>query len=165
MNAQHLKMTPAPAVAGLLKPFLAARGWTPPGDDAWLARMAATLQERAKTLVDLLDQAAYYFSDDVEIDPAAAAKHLAKANPQALRDLRDALAALEDWSLATIEAAFKWTLERHALALGKLAQPVRVALTGGTVSPGIYEVAEIIGRDRCLARLDHALPLVGTAAA
>ena len=165
VNAQHLKMTPAATVAGLLKPFLAARGWTPRGDDAWLARMAATLQERAKTLVDLLDQAAYYFEDDVAIDPAAAAKHLAKASSAAIRDLRDAIAALEEWTLGTIEAAFKWVLERHGLALGKLAQPVRVALTGGTVSPGIYEVVEILGRDRCVARLDHALPMVGTAAA
>src|SRR5262249_32081716 len=140
VNAQHLKMTPPSEVAELLKPFLAERGWTPPGDDAWLARMAATLLERAKTLVDLLDQAAYYFSEAVTLDEAAVAKHLAKANRDALRDLRDALAALDDWTTAGIEAAFQGVLARHSLAMGKLAQPVRVALTGGTVSPGIYEV-------------------------
>lgn len=161
VNAQHLKMTPAATVAELLKPFIAARGWTVPGDDAWLARMAATLQERAKTLVDLLDQAAYYFSDGVTIDPAAAAKHLAKASPVALRDLREALAAIPEWSAAAIESAFQAVLGRHGIGLGKLAQPVRVALTGGTVSPGIYELAEVLGRERTLARLDAALPLVG----
>ena len=161
VNAQHLKMTPPSEVAELLKPFLAERGWTPPGDDAWLARMAATLLERAKTLVDLLDQGAYYFSEAVTLDDAAVAKHLAKANRDALRDLRDALAALDDWTTAGIEAAFQGVLARHSLAMGKLAQPVRVALTGGTVSPGIYEVIEVVGRDRCVARLDRVLPLIG----
>ena len=162
VNAQHLKMTPASVIASLLKPFLAERGWTPPGDDDWLARAAATLQERAKTLVDLLDQGAYYFSDAVTIDEAAAAKHLAKGNRNALRDLRDALAALDEWTVAAIEVAFQAILARYGLALGKLAQPVRVALTGGTVSPGIYELIEVVGRERSVARLDRVMPMVGT---
>ncbi|MBX3028003.1 glutamate--tRNA ligase [bacterium] len=162
VNAQHLKMTPPSLVAELLKPFLAERGWTAPGDDAWLARAAATLQERAKTLVDLLDQGAYYFSQAVTLDPAAVAKHLAKTNPDALRDLRDALAALEEWTAPAIEAAFQSVLARHGLALGKLAQPVRVALTGSTVSPGIYELVEVVGRERSIARLDRVLPMIGS---
>jgi glutamyl-tRNA synthetase len=161
VNAQHLKMTPPSAVAALLQPFLAERGWTPPGDHEWLARMAATLLERSKTLVDLLDQGAYYFTDAVTIDPAAAAKHLAKANADALRDLRDTLAALDDWTTPGIEGAFQAVLARHSLAMGKLAQPVRVALTGGTVSPGIYEVIEVVGRERSVARLERVLPMVG----
>jgi glutamyl-tRNA synthetase len=163
VNAQHLKMTPPSAIAALLTPFLAERGWAVPGDDAWLARMAATLQERAKTLVDLLDQGAYYFTDAVTLDEAAVAKHLAKASPDALRDLRDALAALDDWTAAGIETAFQSVLARHALAMGKLAQPVRVALTGGTVSPGIYELIEVVGRERSVARLDRVLPMIGAA--
>ncbi len=162
VNAQHLKMTPPSAVAALLPPFLAERGWTPPGDDAWLARMAATLLERAKTLVDLLDQGAYYFNEPVTLDPAATAKHLAKANRDALLELRDALAALDGWTTAGIEGAFQSVLTRHNLGLGKLAQPVRVALTGGTVSPGIYELIEVLGRDRTVGRLDRALPMIGS---
>jgi glutamyl-tRNA synthetase len=67
--------------------------------------------------------------------------------------------------VSAIEAAFQAVLARHNLGLGKLAQPVRVALTGGTVSPGIYEVAEVIGQARVVARLDAALPLVGGTAA
>ena len=101
----------------------------------------------------------------VTIDPAAASTHLGKANRAAMRDLRDTLAALPEWNLAAIEAAFQGVLSRHGLALGKLAQPVRVALTGGTVSPGIYEVAEVVGQARVVARLDAALPLVGGEAA
>ena len=124
-----------------------------------------TLKERAKTLVELVDLAAYYFLDEIAIEPKAAAKHLAKANRQAVGDLRAALAALPTWDAASIQQAFESVLARHQLALGGLAQPVRVALTGGTVSPGIFEVADVIGRDRVLARLDAALPLIGPGAA
>jgi len=165
VNAQHLRQTPTRELAQLVKPFIAERGWTVPGDDAWLERMVATLQERAKTLVELVDLAAYYFSDDVTIEPAAAAKHLGKANLEAMRDLRAALAALPDWTTESIKQAFEAVLARHHLALGKLAQPVRVALTGGTVSPGIFEVAEVIGRTRVLERLDRALPMIGASSA
>jgi glutamyl-tRNA synthetase len=165
VNAQHLKRTPVAEVARLVKPFIAARGWTVPGDDAWLERMVATLQERAKTLVELVDLAAYYFVDQIAIDPAAAAKHLSTANPGAIRDLRTTLAALPTWTSASIQHAFESVRTRYELSLGALAQPVRVALTGGTVSPGIFEVAEVIGRERVLARLDLALALIGGAAA
>jgi glutamyl-tRNA synthetase len=121
----------------------------------------ATLQERAKTLVELVDMGAYYFADDIALDPAAAAKHLGKADPAVLRDLRAGLADLPEWTLAAVQSAFEAILARHQLALGKLAQPVRVALTGGTVSPGIFELATVLGRARVLARLDRALPLAG----
>ena len=162
VNAQHLKRTPPAQLAPLLKPIIAERGWTVPGDDRWLAGMATTLQERAKTLVELVDQAAYYLSDSITIAPEAAAKHLARTSPAVFADLRAALAALPDWTTAAIQPAFESVLARHQLSLGKLAQPVRVALTGGTVSPGIFEVAALLGRERTLARLDAAAPLVGT---
>ncbi len=161
VNAQHLKRTPSAELAQLVKPFVAGRGWTVPGDDAWLARMVATLQERAKTLVELVDLAAYYLRDEIAIEPQAAAQHLRTANPEAMRDLCAALAALPTWTAESIQPAFESVLGRWQLPLGKLAQPVRVALTGGAVSPGIFEVAEVIGRERVLARLDRALPLIG----
>ncbi len=161
VNFQHLKLLTADELAQAVKPFIAARGWAVPGDDAWLARMVVTLQERAKTLVELVELARFYLLDEIEIDAKAAAKHLAKANPEVMRALRDGLAGLSRWTLADIQAAFEGVLARYELALGKLAQPVRVALTGGTVSPGIYEVADVLGRERVLARLDRALPLVG----
>jgi glutamyl-tRNA synthetase len=161
VNFQHIKLATPLELAAACKPFIDARGWPTPGDDAWLARAVATLQERAKTLVELLDQARFYLCDDIDIDPAAAAKHLGKANPDALRDLRQALAEIAEWNAAAIQSAFEGVLARYQIGLGKLAQPVRVALTGGAVSPGIYEVIDVLGRERTLARLDRALPLVG----
>jgi glutamyl-tRNA synthetase len=78
-----------------------------------------------------------------------------------LTELRTELARLDEWTPDAIQRTFEQIVARHEIGLGKLAQPVRVALTGGTVSPGIYEVAHVLGRARVLARLDRALPLVG----
>ena len=160
VNAQHLKRTPVAELARLVKPFIATRGWTVPGDDAWLGRMVATLHERARTLVELVDLGAYYLCDEINIAPRAAPL-LRAANAEAMRDLRAALQAQPTWTAASIRTAFDAVLDRRQLSLGALAQPVRVALTGDTVSPGIFEVAEIIGRERVLGRLDKALPLTG----
>jgi glutamyl-tRNA synthetase len=157
VNFQHLKLMAPAALAEAIRPLVRARGWTPPGDDAWLARVVALLQERAKTLVDLADQLRCFVCDDVEIDAKAAAKHLAGADTAALRELRDRLATLSEWNAAAIERAFEEIRERHQIGLGKIAQPVRVALTGGTARPGIFDVVELVGRERAVARLDHAL--------
>jgi glutamyl-tRNA synthetase len=115
VNAQHLKKLPLPELAQLVKPYIAARGWPVPTDDAWLARMVATLQDRAKTLTELVDLAAYYLHDAITIEPEVAAKHLAKANADALRDLVAALAALPTWDAAAIQSAFESILQRYGL--------------------------------------------------
>jgi len=161
VNAQHLKMLTQAQLAQEVKPFIAARGWPVPGDDAWLEKMVATLQQRAQTLVELVDQARFYFCDDIAIDPQASAKVLAKANAAALHALRDELAGIAEWSGGGIQVAFETIMQRCELKLGALAQPVRVAMTGGTVSPGIFELLEVLGKSRVLTRLDHILPLIG----
>ena len=160
VNFQHLKSLPTTTLAAAVKPVIEARGWQIPGDDAWLAAMVATLQERAKTLVELVDAAYYYLQDDLAVDEAAVDKHLRTASSDVLSDLRTALADLATWDHDSIHGAFDGVLAKHQLKLGKLAQPVRVALTGGTVSPGIFELAAVLGRDRVLRRLDQAIELV-----
>ncbi len=160
VNAQYLRaLTPA-ELAVAARPFVERAGLPVPGDDAWLGKALATLQERAKTLVEVVEQGRFYLTDDVTVDPAAAAKFLKPEIAPALRSIRDALARAPDWSHAAIEAAFNEVLAAHELKLGKLAQPVRVAVTGTSASPGIFEVLEILGRDRTLARLDAALAMV-----
>jgi glutamyl-tRNA synthetase len=156
VNFQHLKKLSLSELAQTVKPLLAERGWPVP-EDAWLEKMVATLQERAKTLVELLERAEFCLREDIEIDPKAAEKHLAHADPRPLRELRDQLADLADWNAASIQQAFDQVMTRHGLKLGKLAQPVRVALTGVTASPGIFEVADLLGRRRTLKRLEQAL--------
>lgn len=155
VNFQHLKSLSRTELAQAVKPFLAARGWPLP-DETRLEKMVATLRERARTLVDLVHRAEFYLRDEIEIDPAAA-KHLAQADPRWLTDLRDELAAVNAWNQESIEMAFATVLKRYAIKLGRLAQPVRVALTGGTASPGIFEVIEVLGKERTLRRLGRVL--------
>jgi glutamyl-tRNA synthetase len=102
-------------------------------------------------------------SDDITIDPKAAAKFLKSEIAQPLRELAAGIAALpEECAESAVQAVFEQLLARFGLKLGQLAQPVRVALTGGTVSPGIYEVIAVLGRSRTVERLNRALALINT---
>ena len=162
VNFQRLKATPPEELARLLVPFLESAGLPVPADTAWLTRVVATLRDRAKTLVELAEFCRFYLVDRIEPDPKAAAKHLTAAVAPALADLDARLAALPAWDEPAIEAAFQATIGAHALKLGQLAQPVRVAMTGGTVSPGIYEVLAVLGRERSLARLRRAAATIAS---
>ncbi|HXR25968.1 MAG TPA: glutamate--tRNA ligase [Candidatus Binataceae bacterium] len=158
LNFHYMKARPLEQLAREVRPFIAQRGWTVPGDDAWMCRMIATLRERAKTLVELVDFASFYLNDAITIDPKAAAKFLKPEVAEPLQALADALAALDgEFTEAAVQAIFEGVLTRFSLKLGQLAQPVRVALTGGTVSPGIYEVIAVLGRDRTVTRLRGGL--------
>jgi glutamyl-tRNA synthetase len=148
---------PLEQLAREVRTFIARHGWSIPGDDVWLCRMIATLRERAKTLVELVDFATFYLNENIAIDPKAAAKFLKPEIVEPLQSLADALAAVEgDFTEGAIQTVFEKVLNRYNLKLGQLAQPVRIALTGGTVSPGIYEVIAVLGRDRTVARLRAA---------
>jgi glutamyl-tRNA synthetase len=158
LNFHYLKERPLPKMVQEVKPFIARRGWPIPGDDAWLERAIATLHERAKTLDELAEFASFYLKDDIDIDPKAAAKFLKPEIAEPLRALADEIDAQGgEVSEASVQAVFESVLSRFNLKLGQLAQPVRVALTGGTVSPGIYEVIAVLGKRRTVERLRKAL--------
>ncbi len=161
LNFHYLKERTPAQLAREVRPFIEKRGYTIPGDQAWLEKMVATLRERAKTLVELVDFAHFYLSDEIQIDPKAAAKFLKSEIAEPLKLLVAELAALgEGFGDATIQTAFESVLTRCNMKLGQLAQPVRVALTGGTVSPGIYEVIAVLGRERTVSRLTKALAAI-----
>jgi glutamyl-tRNA synthetase len=171
VNAQHMKMADDATLAAALLPYLASAGaqeWPL----EYLRRVVVLLRERARTLVELAAQAHVFVSDDIRYDAQAAAKFLGETERRHIDAARAELEALDSWEAATIEAAFHHVIERTGLKLGKLAQPVRVALTGGTVSPGIFEVCAILGKERTLARLaaatsgarDGTLPLAAESA-
>ena len=164
LNFHYIKSMPAADLAQAVRPFVVEKGYTLPSDDGWLPRMVVTLQERAKTLVELVEMAQYYFGDTVELDAAAAAKHLRPETAAPLQAVRAALAALAEWTVESIHGAFETVTAQFDLKLGKVAQPVRVAVTGGTVSPGIFEVLDVLGKERTLERIDRALALTGAGA-
>jgi glutamyl-tRNA synthetase len=161
LNSHYLKTRPLEQLADEIVPYIQAKGYAVPQDKAWLQKMIRTLQERAKTLVELVDSAVYFLTDDFPLDEKAAKKFLTGEIAAPLKSLLEKLSALDDFSEAGIEPAFSAVLQEHGLALGKLAQPVRVALTGSTVSPGIHEVIDVLGKERTLKRLRTALKSVG----
>ncbi len=163
LNADHIMATPVPDLARRLRPFLDALG-VDAADGAKLEKVAKTLAPRSKTLVDMAAQALFYYRDPEEYEPAAAKKFLQPAAAEAVRALMEAMEKLEDFSQAALEGAFHAVMAATGLKLGKIAQPVRVALTGRSASPGIFEIVEIIGRERTLARLRKALDCIAAAA-
>jgi glutamyl-tRNA synthetase len=157
LNSHYIKSRPLPQLANDIIPFIEARGYPVPKDMDWLEKMAATLKERAKTLVELVEQAHFYLSDDISIDDKAAKKFLVAEIKEPFNSLIQKLSDLDDYSEGAIQQAFTEVLEQTGLSMGKLAQPVRVALTGTTTSPGIHEVIAVLGKERTLKRLNTAL--------
>jgi glutamyl-tRNA synthetase len=111
------------------------------------------LKERAKTLVELADSAGYLFAQrPLEIDEKAAAILDADAR-SILSKAADALASVSDWTAQETEAAVRTVAEAAGLKLGKVAQPLRAALTGKSTSPGVFDVLAVLGREESLARI------------
>ncbi|MES2600062.1 MAG: glutamate--tRNA ligase [Pseudomonadota bacterium] len=111
------------------------------------------LKERAKTIVELIDSANFIFADrPLELEPKAAAV-LTPDTRQLIGELRSALETVSPWAADTAEAAMRTFAEAKNLKLGAIAQPLRVALTGRTTSPGIFDVLAVLGRQTCLDRL------------
>jgi glutamyl-tRNA synthetase len=121
---------------------------------AQLLQAMPGLKERAKTLVELIDNANFIFADrPLAMEPKAEAL-LTPETRALIGRIRPALAAVEPWSAATTEAAMRVFAEANNLKLGAVAQPLRAAMTGKTTSPGIFDVLAVLGRNECLARLD-----------
>jgi glutamyl-tRNA synthetase len=152
-----LKERPLSQLANDVIPYIVAKGCPVPQDKSWLERMVKTLRERSKTLVELVDSATFYLTDDISIDEKAAKKFLTPQVRGPIAKLIERLTALDDFAEANIEQTFSAVLQEMGLSMGELAQPVRVALTGSTVSPGIHEVIAVLGKERTLRRLSSAL--------
>ncbi|MGH6793829.1 MAG: glutamate--tRNA ligase, partial [Methylocella sp.] len=120
---------------------------------AKLCAAMSGLKERSKTLVELLDGAKFLFADRPLVLDAKAASILDAGGRAHVAGLIPRLAALEDWNAASLEAAVRGYSSEAAVKLGDAAQPLRAALTGRAVSPGIFDVLEVLGREESLARL------------
>lgn len=163
LNGHYLRHADVKRVAELLIPFLRMRGMLDveaQPDRAWIERLVLAFRERAQTLVEMADKAAPFFQESVTMDQEAVAKYLVAAVRPALIKLITALEGMSTFEHDAIEQRFKTVLAETSLSMSKLAQPVRVALTGGTVSPGIFDVMVLLGRDRAIARLKKAIDLI-----
>ena len=161
LSQHYLKTLPRDALFAELGPFLERLVGHPVDRSPELERLVDLLRERSHTLVEMAQLARFFLVDDVAYDAKASEKHLRKDIEPVLAALHDRLVALGDWSTPTLEAAFDEVRAAHGdLALGKIAQPVRVAITGGTVSPPIFDTLEVLGRDRSVGRIAEALHFV-----
>jgi glutamyl-tRNA synthetase len=163
LNQHYIKEMPRDELIRELLPFLEAEADGKVDVTPGLERLVDLLRERSKTLVEMAQQARFLICDEIRYDEKAARKHLQAAIRPVLQDLCAALADLEEWSEASIEAAFSRVRAAHDdLAMGKIAQPVRVAVTGGAVSPGIFETLVALGRERSVNRIADAVAFLGT---
>jgi len=163
LNFHYMKNRPLDQLAEDVIPFIEAKGYPLPQERAWLQKMVSSLRERAKTLVEVVDLAHFYLSDDLRFDEKAVKKFLTPEVRELLKKLCQLLEKARDFSEKSIEEAFTSILAEENLQLGEIAQPARVALTGSTVSPGIYEVISILGKERTLNRLRAALGKIESA--
>jgi glutamyl-tRNA synthetase len=166
MNAEYIKNSPPEAVARALVPFLQRAGLLDEAEAVpheWLVQLVVLVRERAKTLLEMVDWVKPYFGEMVIWEEDAAKKFLTPAIAPALRKLLDRFVACPGFSKQAWEEQFKRLVEEEGMKMGQLAQPVRVALTGRTASPGLFDVMEVLGRDRTLSRLRQSLMRAETA--
>ena len=150
LNADHIRATSVRQLAPRVLPFFKEKAYDV-SDDAYIAGVIGTLHTRSKTLVEMAEGAHFYFRDDVRpYDEKAAKKFFKPEIAPVLARLAQGLESLDDLAEKTQEGAFKKVMDETGLGFGKIAQPVRVALTGTTVSPGIFEVIEVLGKTRVL---------------
>ncbi|GLI52345.1 glutamate--tRNA ligase [Thermodesulfovibrio yellowstonii] len=160
LNSEYIKLTPEEKLLELVKPFLIKEGYLKEDetlDKDWACRAIKSLKERCRTLKELAHAMRYYILDYIDIEPKAKEKYINAETIPILREVTEKLAVLEEFTQERIEKIFMDMVNEKGLKLGQVAQPVRVVMTGSTVSPGIYEVLEIVGKEKTLKRLRRVI--------
>ena len=156
LNQQHMIKAQPKDIVPQLRWHLARIGIYSQ-DDALLEGIVLSQRERAKTLKEMAENSRFFFSEEITIDAKAAEKHLTADAKALLGELRTRFASITEWSAPAVHAVLEGLANEKSLGLGKVAQPLRVAVTGGTVSPPIDATLALLGQARTLARLDRAL--------
>jgi glutamyl-tRNA synthetase len=156
LNQQHMVRAAPASLVPHLRAQLQRLG-VDSTDQALLEGVILAQRERAKTMKEMAHNSRFFFTDNFELDPKAAAKHLAGDSLLLLSKVRERLGALDVWDAAGIHAALNDLATQLGAGLGKIAQPLRVAVTGTAVSPPIDATLALLGHARALARIDAAL--------
>lgn len=165
LNGRHLAETPTDALLPAVRRRLEAVPDVDAGrvsDDAWMTHLVDLLKVRARTLDEVGEQAVAYVTEAFPFDEKAVAKHWGKEPEAALERLTAVRSALDEaeWTLEALEDALRGRAESLGVGAGKLIHPLRVALTGQTASPGIFDVLVLLGRERALRRVDAGMETV-----
>jgi glutamyl-tRNA synthetase len=163
MNGQHLSLLPSESLAPIVSDALVEAGLVTRDEinvrRAWLIALIDLLKPRSRTVDDIVRQAAPYLAEHVSYDADAIAKQWKDraATVELLLSVRDTLTSVNTWEPHQIEDGLRAEAERRSIGAGKMFQPLRVALTGLTVSAGIFDVLILLGRERSLERIDDAV--------
>jgi glutamyl-tRNA synthetase len=160
LNEHYIKTGDPERLGGLVAELLEGQGVVV-SDGPDMTAVVKTLQERAKTLVEMADGARFYFVAPQDYDEEAAAKFLTADKADVLELTLKHLSTLSTFTHEDVEKAFKAVMEESGLKFGKIGPTIRVALVGGTVSPSIYDVVAVLGKDAVVARLQKALASLG----
>ena len=158
LNQQHIIAAPAEQLAKELEPFLVAAGLNV-ADGPDPRHVVEAFRERAETMQQMAASARYCYADFEEIDPKAAKKNLRPVILEPLKTVRKCFAELEEWTPDNIAKTIEDVAASFEINMGKLGQPIRVAVTGGSVSPPIDVTVWLIGMKRVLQRLDVAIEM------
>jgi len=156
LNQHYIMARPAGELVDELVWQLGRLNIHPGSDRGYLARIIASQQGRSKTLLEMAGNSRFFFEAPTEYDPKAAKKHLTAEAGAVLGQVADALRSLEPWDAESIHALVAAQAESAGLKLGKVAQPIRIAVSGGPVSPPIDQTLAILGREETLARIERA---------
>jgi glutamyl-tRNA synthetase len=156
LSLEWIKATPPERLAVLLPPFLERAGYAAPADAPRLARIAESLKERSHTLVEMVEQSSFYFRPPAAYDPQAMAKFWGPEASGRYAALIKRIEAQEAFDTESLEALYRGLAAEMSLKLVDLAQLTRIALTGKTASPPIFQVAAILGKPETIERLRSA---------
>lgn len=153
LNTQYIKEMPVGKAIDLLLPFLKEKGYGEQFDRAWLENVVKLYQPRMSTLLDLMDWADYLFEANVKISEEDKVKHLGSDKKEGFKLLAEGLASLSSFDHHSTEEAFRAVVAKLDMKAGDLVHPVRVALTGKTIGPGLFETMTVLGQERTVQRL------------
>ncbi len=161
LNGEYIRMLSAEDFAEMALPWLQKAGWvseSPSEDDlAYMREVTGLIHDRIVLLSEIPDVTSYFYNDDFEYEEKGVKKHLAKdTTPALLKSVIEGLAGLAGWTRESVESAVREAGASRELDGGKVIHPVRMAVTGRTYGPGLFDLMQVIGRERCIARLERA---------
>ena len=164
MNGQYLSSLPLEEILPEAEPFFVKSGlvtqeWLD-NNKEYFAKLVDVVRVRVKTLQEVVDAAEYFFKDVESYDEKGVAKHFKPEAAELLKACIEGIKALPEFNLETTEALYNKIAEEHGLSLGKAIHPTRLALTGRTVSPGLFDVMVLLGREKTLERMEKAVEFI-----
>jgi len=164
MNGQYLSSLPLDEILPetakfFIKAGLVDQDWLDNNKD-YFAKLVDVVRVRVKTLQEIADASEYFFKDVTDYDEKGVVKHFTPAAAELLENCVEHLTALEEFNLETTEAIYNKMAEETGLSLGKVIHPTRLALTGRTVSPGLFDVMVLLGKEKTIARMEKAISFI-----